>query len=230
MPELVDAGPRREGRRGPGLPGGHPARRPPAQHPGDVGGVPRGLPRRQAAAAGRRRPALRRGDGRRARRRPGLRPRHHPRRGRQLPRPPHHATPGRHPDRVPTRVGTTRHPPPLRAVLPRPLRRQPRRRRLLRSACSATSPPSCASAPTATRACSRPTPTCSSGPRSAPATCSRSTASWSGRHPVAVMDFTRARRGAAAPATAASRRAEVLDPPCWRPTAPARSSYRPTTD
>ena len=47
-----------------------------------------------------------------------------------------------------------RDPPPLRALLARALRRQPRRRRLRARRCSATSPPSCASAPTATRVCS----------------------------------------------------------------------------
>ncbi|CAA9413984.1 MAG: L-beta-lysine 5,6-aminomutase beta subunit @ D-lysine 5,6-aminomutase beta subunit, partial [uncultured Nocardioides sp.] len=80
---------RGEGRRRARLPGGHPARRPPPQHPGDVGGLPRGLPLGDPAAARRRRTALRRGDGRRARRRPGLQPRHHPGRGRLLHRPPH---------------------------------------------------------------------------------------------------------------------------------------------
>ena len=55
--------------------------------PGDVGGLPRGLPGGPAAAARRRRPAVRRvGDGR-ARRRPDLRPRHDARRGRLVPRP-----------------------------------------------------------------------------------------------------------------------------------------------
>ena len=39
---------RGEGRRRAGLPGRHPARRPPAQHPRDVGGVPRGLPGRRS--------------------------------------------------------------------------------------------------------------------------------------------------------------------------------------
>ena len=67
-------------------PGGDPARRAPAQHPRDVGRVPRGLPGRPAPAAGRRRPALRRARHRGARRRPHLRPRHHARRGGQLPR------------------------------------------------------------------------------------------------------------------------------------------------
>ena len=46
VPAAGRAGPGRAGRRRPGLPGGHPARRPPAQHPRDVGGVPRVLPRR----------------------------------------------------------------------------------------------------------------------------------------------------------------------------------------
>ena len=47
-------------------------------------------PGRAAAAAGRRRAAVRRGDGRRARRRPRLRPGHDARRGGQLPRAPDH--------------------------------------------------------------------------------------------------------------------------------------------
>ena len=46
------------------------------------------FPAARATAAGRRRPALRRDDGRGARRRPGLQPRHHARRGGQLPGPP----------------------------------------------------------------------------------------------------------------------------------------------
>ena len=91
VPAARRAQPRGEGRRRAGLPGRHPARRPPAQHPRDVRGLPRGLPGREAAAAGRRRTPLRRDHGRRARRRPGLRPRHHARRGRQLPRPPDRA-------------------------------------------------------------------------------------------------------------------------------------------
>ena len=78
-------GARGEGRRRAGLPGRHPARRPPDQHPRDVGGVPRVLPRRPDPAAGGRRPALRRARHRRARRRPDLRARHHARRGRELP-------------------------------------------------------------------------------------------------------------------------------------------------
>ncbi len=74
VPAAGRAGPRGAGRRDPGLPGRHPARRPHPQHQGDVRGVPRVLPERQAAAADRRRSPLRRVDGRRARRRPGLRP------------------------------------------------------------------------------------------------------------------------------------------------------------
>ena len=132
--------------------------------------------RREAAAAGRRRPRFDEHDGRRARRRPDLRPRHHARRGGQLPgpRPGHQRTPSAKTGMDRAAPGRAdRHAPPVRAVLARPLRRQPRRRRVRRWACSATSPPRCASAPTATRACSRPTPTCSSGHRSRPATCSR---------------------------------------------------------
>ena len=49
VPELVEAAPRGEGRRRARLPGGHPARRPPAQHPRDVRGLPRGLPGRPSA-------------------------------------------------------------------------------------------------------------------------------------------------------------------------------------
>ncbi len=81
-------GARGEGRRHPGLPGGHPARRAHREHQGDVRGVPGVLPQRQAAAADRRRSPLRREDGRRARRGPGLRPRYDARRGRLLHHPP----------------------------------------------------------------------------------------------------------------------------------------------
>ena len=78
----------------------------------------------------RRRPALRRDHGRRARRRPGLHPRYDARRGRVVPRPP-----PRQPEGIVSAPSTAtgRHPrgaPPLRPVLPRPLRRQPGRRRL----------------------------------------------------------------------------------------------------
>ncbi len=93
-------------------------------------------PAGQAAAAGRRRSPLRRDDGRRARRRPRLQPGYDARRGRVLPRPPPHRTAQapherrleRPPDdsRVGTRVTHRRYVP----YSPRPLRRQPRRRRL----------------------------------------------------------------------------------------------------
>ncbi len=97
VPAARRAGPRREGRRGARLPGRHPARRAPAQHPRDVGGVPRVLPRRQAPAADRRRAALRRGRRGGPRRRPRLQPRYDARRGRVVPCPP--ARPrGRRPD------------------------------------------------------------------------------------------------------------------------------------
>ena len=66
------------------------------------------------------------------------------------------------------------HPPAVRAVRARALRRQPGRRRLRAGRCSATWPPRCASASTATRGCSRPIRTSSSGRRCGPATCSRS--------------------------------------------------------
>ena len=94
VPQLVEARPRGEGRRRARLPGGHPARRPPAQHPRDVGGIPRGLPVRLPAAAGRGRPPLRRDDGRRAGRRPGLQPRYDARRGGVVHRAPAHPAKG----------------------------------------------------------------------------------------------------------------------------------------
>ena len=136
-------------------------------------------PARPAAAADRRRSPLRRDDGRRARRRPGLRPGHDARRGRVATSSTSsspsrtHGRRASEPHERRHEVGLPRRAPPLRAVLARALRRQPRRRRLLPRACSATSRPRCASAPTATRGCSRRTPTCSSGRRSGPATCSR---------------------------------------------------------
>ena len=81
-----------------------------------------------------------------------------------------------------------------------------------RWACSATSPPRCASVPTATRGCSRPTRTCSSRRRCGPATCWRSPRRWSGWAPAAgrwirlhVVCRGSPDRGESA--------AEVLDPP-----------------
>ena len=88
VPELVERARGRAGRRRPGLPGRHPARRAPAQHPGDVGGVPRGLPGRaharcwwSAARASTRRATAELGVDR------IFGKGHHPRRGGQLPRP-----------------------------------------------------------------------------------------------------------------------------------------------
>ena len=46
VPELVERGPRREGRRRARLPGRHPEGRPHPQHHDDVGGLPRGVPGR----------------------------------------------------------------------------------------------------------------------------------------------------------------------------------------
>ena len=63
VPQLVGGGAGGAGRRRPGLAGRDPARRAPAQHPGDVGGVPRGVPGGRGAAARRRRAAVRRGRG-----------------------------------------------------------------------------------------------------------------------------------------------------------------------
>ena len=68
------AGRRREGRRRTGLPGRDAARRPPAEHPRDVSCLPRGVPAGATAAAGRRRTAVRRDDGRGPRGRPRLLP------------------------------------------------------------------------------------------------------------------------------------------------------------
>ena len=130
------------------------------------------------AAARRRRPALRRARDRGARRRPHLRPGHDTRRGRQLPRArPAHATArgavDEPHDAAPAAPGS-----PSRTAATCPTR-TPTTRATWSTArtcwrCSATSPPRCASAPTATRACSRPTPTCSSARRCRPATSSRS--------------------------------------------------------
>src|SRR5438067_2315615 len=88
----VPAGARGEGGRGAGLPGGHPARRAPAQHPGDVRGVPGGTARPAAPAARGRRAAVRRARRGRPRRGPDLQPGYHAPRGGQLPRP--RANPG----------------------------------------------------------------------------------------------------------------------------------------
>ena len=64
VPAARRAQPGGEGRRRPGLPGRHPARRPPAQHPRDVRGVPRGLPGRRRPLLVVGGPALRRDHGR----------------------------------------------------------------------------------------------------------------------------------------------------------------------
>ena len=80
---------------------------------------------------------------------------------------------------VGTRVVHRRYVP----VLPRPLRRQPGRRRLQPRPVRRRGHRDVHPSPTATRACSRRTPTCSSGRRSGPATSSRSPASWSGSAP-----------------------------------------------
>ena len=167
-PQLVERARDGEGRRRPGLPGRHPARRPPAQHPRDVGGLPRGLPGRPAAAAGRRRPALRRGDGRASSastgssagvRRPARSPRYL-----VAPRSVTARAEGAHERR--TDDGPTARAARRRTAAtcrtPTPTTPATSSTAPTASACSATSPPRCASAPTATRACSRRTPTCSS--------------------------------------------------------------------
>ena len=186
--------PRGEGRRRARLPGRHPARRPPAQHPRDVRGLPRGLPGRQAPAARRRRPPLRRDDGRRARRRPRLQPGYDAGRGRVVHRPPT-APRRRRLDDTTADVGTVRHPPPLRPLLPRPLRRQPRRRGLQPRPVRRRGHRDVHRASTATRGCSRPTPTCSSGRPCGPATSSRSPRD-PGRAGVPQPGLHRARRRA----------------------------------
>ena len=66
VPELVQAGPRGEGRRGAGVPGRHPAGRAHPEHTGDVGRVPRG-DGGPVPGADRRRAAVRPDDGGRAR-------------------------------------------------------------------------------------------------------------------------------------------------------------------
>ena len=55
VPQLVERAVAGEGRRRPRLPGGDPARRAPAQHPGDVGGLPGGVPAGSPPVAGGRR-------------------------------------------------------------------------------------------------------------------------------------------------------------------------------
>ena len=86
VPELVERSLSVGRRRGAGLPGRHPARRPPAQHQGDVGGVQRGLPGRSPTAARGGRSAFRRDPHRRAGCRPDLRQGDDAGRGGQLPR------------------------------------------------------------------------------------------------------------------------------------------------
>ena len=212
---------RREGRRRPGLPGRHPARRPPAQHPRDVGGVPRGLPGRPsgrcwssaARASTRRWPTSSASTASSAAaRRPARSP---PSSSTASP-----TTEGRHDRRTDRPVGTTvihrRYVP----VLPRPLRRQPRRRRLLprplrRRRHRDVHPARRRRGPVRV-VLRRPVPR----PRSAPATCSRSPRRWSGSAPAArVMDFAVhvvARGAATADAPGA---AAVLDPPVVATTA-----------
>ena len=165
VPELVEQRPGGEGRRRAGQPGRHPARRAPPQHDGDVGRVPRGVPGRPGAAARRRRAALRGGlagalgvdriFGR-------------------------GTTPGEvasylvHALVAPSATGRSKGAmstmterdgphghdgpaPPLRPLQPRPLRRQPRRRRLLAGRLRRRRHRDVHPSPTATRACSRPT-------------------------------------------------------------------------
>ncbi len=161
-------------------------------------------PAARAAAAGRRRTPLRRDDGRRARRRPGLHPRHHPRRGGvsfivhrltasgpdTARRWPHDGRRRRHP------VVTHRRYVPYShahyagnlvdgAYSPRPVRRRGDR--------------DVHPAPTATRGCSRRTPTCSSARRCAPATSSRSPRAGPGRHPLPRAGLRGPRRRRVAP-------------------------------
>ena len=135
-----------QGRRRPRLAGRHPARRAPAQHQGDDGGLPGGVPPGAPAGDRRRRPALRRVDGRRARGRPHLRQGHDTGRGRLVPGAPtgqgrdDHDVAGGGPGR--SGGGVPGGAPSLRALLARPLRRQPRGRRLRASPSSGTWPPS----------------------------------------------------------------------------------------
>ena len=82
--DLVARAVGRARRRGAGQSGRHAARRPSVEHPGDVGRVPRRV-RPAAAAARGGRPPVRSQRGARPRRGQDLRPRHHARRGGQLP-------------------------------------------------------------------------------------------------------------------------------------------------
>ena len=171
------AGAGRAGRRGPGVPGRHPAGRAPAQHPRDVGRVPRGVPRRRSGRCSSSAARASTSDGRRARRRQDIRQGHDARRGGAAtsctaldpdgrPR----AASDRQARRHPTVGLTVTH----RRYVPYATPTTPATWWTGRTcwACSATSPPSCASAPTATRACSPRTPTSSSSRRCGPATSS----------------------------------------------------------
>ena len=173
---VARAGGRARGR-GAGQPGRHPARRAP-------GGRPRSWPRRsaRAPAAGGSAAAAARG------RRPPVRPAMAAELGVDkifgrgtTPREVasylvHALTPGPADGRSPGMTGRrpargpVRHPPPLRPGQPRPLRRQPGRRRLRAGPVRRRGHRGWPSARTATRACSPPTPTSSSWRRCWPET------------------------------------------------------------
>ena len=189
VPQLVGRALAEQRRRGPGLARSSPSATRTCSTPGRCRAAFReAYPAEAAPAAGGRRPALRRGDGRRARRRPGLRARHHARRGRAYLVHGSRSDSDRHDDRSadgrharglggPHRrctAATCRTPTP---TTPATSSTAP-----TCWACSATWPPSCASAPTATRGCSRPTTTCSSA-AGARRRRHRGTARWSGSAP-----------------------------------------------
>ena len=172
VPDLVEQARAAQGRRRPRVAGGDPARRAPAQHPRDERRVPRGVPRRRAdrcsssavRASTSSRPPSSASTASSDAARPRARSR--PTSSRPSSTEPHPAEEGLVSQPTDDRASRRhRHAPPLRPLLARALRRQPRRRRLRARACSATSRPSCASAPTATRGCSPATTTSRSARR-----------------------------------------------------------------
>ena len=189
------------------------------------------FPAGTVAAARRRWSALRGGLRRRARGRPGLRSRDDPRRGRVLPRAPARRRPApiptpEEPSDDPCRGRRHRHPPPLRALRPRPLRRQPRRRRLLagrvrRRRHRAVHPHRRRRG--AVRVVLR---SCSSSRRCAPGTSSRSRRASCGSDRVRARSSSRCASSVAAPRSAVPPPPTCSTRPWWRPP-PAGSWWCP---
>ena len=161
-PAARRAGPGGEGRRRAGLPGGHPARRAPAQHPRDVARrsarpTPPSSDRCWSSAAPASTspwPSSSASTGCS----PAAPP---PARSRRFLVAPASSS-ERRPDGRDRPRGHHRGAPPLRPLLATPTTPATSSTAPTRWACSGTWPPSCASAPTATRGSSRRTPTCSS--------------------------------------------------------------------